>query len=92
MRHCAASECYGCEMIEPRLRAEFEQIGKQSVIKRIDASNMDENKQRQAYEWLDEQENGSDLAFKRRMFSIQIYVAIVSTAGALIALAALLKK
>jgi hypothetical protein len=47
-------------MITPEFRAEFVSMGRDDVRKRINAGLYPEEKQKQAYEWLDEQERGPD--------------------------------
>jgi hypothetical protein len=78
-------------MIEPQYRTEFEQIGKREVLKRIDASLWAPEKQKQAYEFLDEQENGAEREYKAKVFRVQLINTGLSVL-ALIAFAALLKK
>jgi hypothetical protein len=51
-------------------RREFEQRGREGVRKQIENALYNEEKQKQAYEWLDETERGPDRALMREQISI----------------------
>lgn len=78
--------------IEQRYRDEFTQLGKRAVLRHIDAALMDTEKQKQAYEWLDEQEAAPDRAYKTKVFWVQVLNACVSVLALIISFVALLKK
>jgi hypothetical protein len=79
-------------MIEQRYRDEFNQIGKRAVVRHIDVALYDADKQRQAYEWLDEQENGPERAYKAKVFRVQLLTAAVSLLALIVSFIALLKQ
>ncbi len=79
-------------MIDPQYRIEFEQIGKREVTSRIDAALWAPEKQKQAYEWLDEQENGPEREYKAKVFLWQRINTGLSVLALIIAFIALLKK
>jgi hypothetical protein len=84
-------------MITPENRAEFEEAGPDNVRLRITRSIYSSEKQKQAYEWLDEKEHGADRAIAAsvrdaawaavRRSTIAIWISV---AAALIALAGLI--
>ena len=57
-------------MISDASRAEFEQRGPAGVRAQIGAALYDEDKQNQAYEWLDEKEHGATRSLIREQISI----------------------
>jgi hypothetical protein len=57
-------------MISEKNRAEFESHGPGRVRRFIDAALYDAEKQKQAYEWLDEVERGPDRAQTREQIEI----------------------
>ena len=79
-------------MIEQKNRDEFQQIGRRQVERKIDASLYDAKTLTQAYEWLDEQQNGPERAYKARVFRMQVVNTIISVLALVIAFLALLKK
>jgi hypothetical protein len=79
-------------MINQQRREEFEHLGKREVLKRIDAALYDSEKQKQAYEWLDEQENGAERAYKAKVFRIQTINTCISVLALIVAVIAILKK
>jgi hypothetical protein len=79
-------------VIEQRYRDEFTQLGKRPVLRHIDAALLDTEKQKQAYEWLDEQEAAPDRTYKAKVFWVRILNACVSVLALIISFVALLKK
>ena len=79
-------------MIEQKNREEFEQLGSRQVVRTIDAALYDAEKQKQAYEWLDEKENAHERAYKSRVFYVQLFNSGVAVLALIISLIALLKK
>ena len=63
-------------MIEQKNREEFEQLGSRQVVRTIDAALYDAEKQKQAYEWLDEKENAHERAYKSRVFTFSYSIAV----------------
>jgi hypothetical protein len=57
-------------MISDKNRAEFESLGPYGVRRRIEAALYDAQKQKEAYEWLDEVERGPDRALMREQIEI----------------------
>ena len=51
--------------ITEEFRTEFEQVGPDGVRKRINAALYSNEKQKAAYEWLDERERGPDRSIAR---------------------------
>jgi hypothetical protein len=79
-------------MIEQQFRNEFEQLGKRRIIRNIDAALYNGDKQKQAYEWLEEQENGPERAHNAKVFRVQLINTGMSVLALIISLIALLKK
>jgi len=64
-------------MITEANRREFEQRGPDGVRKQIEHALYDAEKQKQAYEWLDETERGPDRALMREQILMRATIALV---------------
>ena len=75
-------------MISGANREEFEQRGRHGVRKQIEHALYDAEKQKQAYEWLDEVERGPDRALAKAANVRATLALVISIISALAAVAA----
>ena len=79
-------------MIQEHYRTEFEQLGKRQVIRNIDAALYNTDKLKQAYQWLDEQENGPEREYKAKVFRVQLINTGISVLALILSIIALAVK
>lgn len=72
--------------ITEEFRTEFEQVGPDGVRKRINAALYSNEKQKAAYEWLDERERGPDRSIARSASEAAAQAAQTANTKATIAL------